>query len=33
MTKRYNIQNNTWEIGYYQGTRFIIVNIISIDNQ
>lgn len=28
MTKRYNIQSNIWEVGYYQGTRFVIVKMV-----
>ena len=28
MTKRYNVELNAWEIGYYQGTRFYIVKIV-----
>ncbi len=30
MTKRYNIQMNCWEIGYFQGTRFVIVKLEKI---
>lgn len=27
MIKRYNVSSNLWEIGYYQGTRFVIVRV------
>ena len=26
--KRYSVYRNCWEIGYYNNTQFIIVNII-----
>lgn len=25
MTKRYNVQTSTWEVGYWIGTRFYVV--------
>lgn len=28
MVKRYNLQLNAWEIGYYNGSRFIVVNLV-----
>lgn len=30
MTKRYNLQLNAWEYGYYVGTRFYITKIEKI---
>lgn len=30
--KRYNIENNTWEIGYYIGSRFYIVSQVPNDS-
>ena len=30
MTKRYNLQLNAWEVGYYQGTRFVVVKLEKI---
>lgn len=31
MTKRYNLQLNAWEVGYYQGTRFVVVKLEKIN--
>ena len=28
MVKRYNVSMNVWEVGYYSGTRFIIVGMV-----
>jgi hypothetical protein len=31
MTKRYNIQLGVWELGYYQGTRFVVVKMVKVN--
>ena len=28
MVRRYNIQDNVWEIGYYVSSRFYIVRVV-----
>lgn len=28
MVKRYNVALRAWEMGYYQGTRFVVMKLV-----
>jgi hypothetical protein len=30
MIKRYNLELNAWEIGFYRGTTFVIIDIVRV---